>query len=126
MRMLLSEALASKRGHPLDVALEATVLGEDGHKWLTAWRHASNESRRDLEHDRLMRFYPQLGVTVREFDALAVLAERHKIIAPVRKFQTQYRQEIHASVWRVLCELDKAMNFNDRKTLVQVLQAAGL
>lgn len=126
MRMLLSEALANKRGHPLDVALEATVFGEDGEKWRTAWRHASDESRRDLELDRLMRFYPQLGVTVREWGALAVLAERFRIIAPVRKFQTQYRQDIHASVWRVLCELDKVMGPADRKALVAVLQGSGL
>ena len=74
------------------------------------WRFyasCSDESFKDYMLRSLMRNWLQLGLTVRQWPALAAYLESERLLPAVRRFQTEYRQEIHMSLWAAIDALYK-------------------
>lgn len=116
MRVIFPVLRASDRA-PLDALLDAAHWNdEDRAKFVSLLAAASDETGTMMVIDRLHRFFPQLGASVRCWPKLAERLEDEAgaLVPQARKDQTKYRMEIHVSLWRVLSELPGLGWSNDR------------
>lgn len=91
------------------------------------WRfHASSsdESFKDYMLRSLMRNWLQFGLTVRQWPAFAEYLETQQILPPIRRFQTEYRQGIHMSLWAAIDALYK--NGQSKSEIANTLEEFGL
>ena len=90
---------------PLGAALLGSVRPSELETFWVFLRSASHESAcADIQRS-LYRAFPHLGQTVRSWPRLAEELERERLIPRIRSYQTEYRREIHVSLWKVITDL---------------------
>jgi len=62
----------------------------------------------------LHRAWPHLGASVRTWPSLAAELEHDRLIPRLRTNQPEYRQEIHRSLWAVICDMHAAGESKER------------
>ena len=109
MRTISSVLHASDR-EPLDALLLAAHWDEaDKARFFSVLAAASDEAGSVMVLDRLHRFFPQLGASVRCWPRLAERLEDEApgLVPRARSGQVKHRLEIHVSLWKVLSGLPR-------------------
>ena len=125
--MKLFDALRASDRAPLDALLLAAHWDEaDKARFFSVLAAASDDAGAAMRLDRLHRFFPQLGASVRCWPRLAERLEDEapRLVSRARSGQVKYRMEIHVSLWKIFSELPGLGWSNER--IAGVLEAARL
>jgi hypothetical protein len=109
---------------PLGAALIGSMRPSELETFWVFLRSASNESACEYIQRSLYRAWPHLGQSVRHWPKFADELERERLIPRIRTYQTEYRQEIHVSLWKVVTDLHDTGH--SKGEIAELLSRSGL
>ena len=99
---------ASGASDPLAAAYLGSIKPESVPHFWEFVRDSTDETICTAMLHKLHTKWPHLGCSVRQWPRLAEELERDRLIPRIRTNQPEYRQEIHRSLWQVICDMHAA------------------
>ena len=93
---------------PLGAAYLGSIRPESVPPFWQFVRESTDEAVCKSMLHKLHTKWPHLGQSVRQWPSMAEELERDRLIPRIRTNQPTYRQEIHRSLWQVICDMHAA------------------